>query len=61
MKIYNSPSSYREFTGKDRDDQSHLRHFHSFTGHTGPVWALMVTSDILISGSSDKTIKVGNF
>ncbi len=30
----------------------------TFTDHTGPLWALEITSDLLISGSSDKTIKV---
>lgn len=29
-----------------------------FTEHAGPIWSLKVFSDLLISGSSDKTIKV---
>lgn len=29
-----------------------------FGDHGGPIWFLKVTSDLLISGSSDKTIKV---
>lgn len=33
----------------------------TFVGHQGPVWCLCVYSmgDLLFSGSSDKTIKVG--
>eukprot|EP01119_Soliformovum_irregulare_P022727 TRINITY_DN7827_c0_g1_i1.p1 TRINITY_DN7827_c0_g1~~TRINITY_DN7827_c0_g1_i1.p1 ORF type:complete len:508 (-),score=87.93 TRINITY_DN7827_c0_g1_i1:24-1547(-) len=30
----------------------------TFTDHGGPIWSLKVTSDLLFSGSSDKTIKV---
>eukprot|EP01112_Ceratiomyxa_fruticulosa_P018091 TRINITY_DN5741_c0_g1_i1.p1 TRINITY_DN5741_c0_g1~~TRINITY_DN5741_c0_g1_i1.p1 ORF type:complete len:592 (-),score=68.93 TRINITY_DN5741_c0_g1_i1:129-1904(-) len=30
----------------------------TLTGHAGPVWALTVTTNMLISGSSDTTIKV---
>jgi len=30
----------------------------TFVDHTGPLWVLEITSDILISGSSDKTIKL---
>ena len=30
----------------------------TFSGHTGPVWALAVTGNMLISASSDRTIRV---
>jgi len=30
----------------------------SFTGHSGPVWALAATESLLISGSSDATVKI---
>jgi len=30
----------------------------TFTDHAGPIWVLKVTNDLLLSGSSDKTIKV---
>ena len=30
----------------------------TFVGHQGPVWCLTVYQDYLLSGSSDKTVKV---
>lgn len=35
-----------------------VRSYGTFTGHTGPVWALAIGDGLLMSGSSDSTIKV---
>eukprot|EP01098_Paradermamoeba_levis_P001002 TRINITY_DN11126_c0_g1_i1.p1 TRINITY_DN11126_c0_g1~~TRINITY_DN11126_c0_g1_i1.p1 ORF type:complete len:392 (-),score=83.09 TRINITY_DN11126_c0_g1_i1:103-1131(-) len=41
------------------EDSALLKHKHTFIGHNGPVWCLTISiaSGVLISGSSDSTIK----
>ena len=44
----------------DRDFPSViLRCNGTFTGHNDTVWCLYALHDVLLSGSSDKTVKVG--
>ena len=43
------------------ENRANILEFHkvtTFSEHTGPLWVLEITSDLLVSGSSDKTIKV---
>jgi WD40 repeat protein len=49
----------------DTDDENEsstviLRCNGTFTGHSDTVWCLYALDDVLLSGSSDKTVKVKN-